>query len=1008
MRGDERTIKGTRAERRGAGPLGAAGRGRVVGALAALALLLTALTVPAWVYAPKADAFGTINTLGQHAEHEQITRAALACGAGKKSDGSCFEPSSLGQLAGHFGTFGAVGAPDFDEMKVAAAHCDSGDFLDAPGYPTGHDRAYRDAAINGCIGHARDRYNQGITAADQLLDSGDVLRGDQVDINLGCSFNTDGSGSRHNAKCDVIEDFGRALHTVQDFYSHSNYVDHSDPGEPIGPTNPPGLGLSAPSELMNLSDAGPKTFPPNLTTGYYDSYFTDFCTPFNTLVRHACLNKDEAVIDVNTGVDPPTWSVFLGEDNEETTHRGEILDNEKRAVDAAVVETRQQWADFRQSLSTKYGADRAHKMILAITQDVPKVDLVFAIDTTGSMSPYINTVVANADALLDDLSAGGSLPFVRLTDYRVGVVDYKDVDSPDPDSCPPDPYDATTDLAFSDSHSDIVDALDTLPGKVGGGCDIPEDMLSGIKRAVDFPWRNGGSKSIIVMADAPGHDPETHSGLTMQSVIDAANAVDPASVYPILVGGDPAATAFETALAKGTGGKVFDSATAGGVAQALVDAITAIAAAPPTGDVAAPTVKVNLPTGPDAQGGVFNASQAPVTGTVTATDDSGVAALDCTDNGGGLTLGPLTHDASGNAGRTLTVTGDGEHEILCQATDASPAANTGVGEGSQPVGAVVVDATAPTVTCPASPALIQPADNRMVPVTTNVTVADAASGPAGFTLTSVTGGSAGDVQDFDTGTADTSGELRAVPSAHYTLTYQGKDVVGNTATCATTVTVAAAGGGTVGVDTTVSAVEKKSASPLVSPKLTTGHSGELLLAYVSADGPAAGTQQVTRVTGGGLTWTRAARSNPKGIGTAEVWQAYATGQVTSAAVAASLAQRGYDGAITVVAYTGAATTVGATAQGSGRGGTPAATVTTTVPGALVQAAGHDWSRALRLTPRSGQLIPVQYADTRVADTYWVQRAGPVATAGTHVTIGLAGPLPDRWALAAVEVRPALS
>ncbi|WP_225847738.1 vWA domain-containing protein [Streptomyces sp. HPF1205] len=994
--------------RRRTGPTGPAGRGRIAGALAALALLLTALTVPTWVYAPKADAFGTVISpeLGQHAEHEQITRAALACGAGKKSDGSCFEPDSLGQLAGHFGTFGAVGAPDWDETDVAEAHCDNADFLDVPGYP--HDRTARDNAINGCIDHARARYDQGVTAAGQLLDSGDVLRGDQVDISLGCSFNVDGSGSRHNAKCDVIEDFGRALHTVQDFYSHSNYVDRSDPDEPIGPTNPPGLSQSAPSELMNLSDTGPKKIPPNLTTGYYKSFFTDFCTPLNTLVRHACMNKDKAIINVDTGVDPPTWSVSLGLLPQERTHRGVILDNEKRAVDAAVAETRQQWVDFRKSLSHQYGDARAHKMILAITQDVPKVDLVFAIDTTGSMAPYIDQVVSNADALLDDLSAGGNVPFVRLTDYRVGVVDYKDVDSPDPDSCPPDPYDATTDLPFSNSHSDIVDALDTLPGKVGGGCDIPEDMLSGIKRAVDFPWRNGGSKSIIVMGDAPGHDPEAHSGLTQQSVIDAAKAVDPASVYPILVGGDPSATAFETALAEGTGGKVFDSDTAGGVAQALVDAITAIAAAPPTGDVAAPTVTVHLPTPPDAQGGVFNASQAPVTGSVTATDESGVASLDCADNGGGLTLGPLTHDASGNAGRTLTVTGDGEHEISCQATDASPSANTGVGEGSDPVGTAVIDATSPTVACPASPALIQPADSRMVPVTTDVTVTDDASGPAGFTLTSVTGGPAGDVQDFDIGTADTSGELRAVPSAQYTLTYQGKDAAGNTATCTTRVVVTAGSGGAVAIDKAVSAVEKKSASPLVSPKLTTGHGGELLLAYVSADGPADGTQQVTRVTGGGLTWTRAARSNAKGIGTAEVWQAYATSPVTSASVTASLARRGYDGAITVVAYTGAASTVGATAHASGRGGTPSATVTTTVPGALVQAAGHDWSSALRLTPKSGQRILVQYADTRMDDTYWVQGAGPVVAAGTHVTIGLTQPLPDRWGLAAVEVRPALS
>ena len=58
---------------------------------------------------PRVHAFGTINGLGKRAEHERITRAALACPPGVKSTGDCFEPRSIDQLAGHSGTFGAVG-----------------------------------------------------------------------------------------------------------------------------------------------------------------------------------------------------------------------------------------------------------------------------------------------------------------------------------------------------------------------------------------------------------------------------------------------------------------------------------------------------------------------------------------------------------------------------------------------------------------------------------------------------------------------------------------------------------------------------------------------------------------------------------------------------------------------------------------------------------------------------------------------------------------------------------
>src|SRR5438034_5002983 len=99
-----------------------------------LALLVGQLLIAFWLLAPsQGHAFGTINGLGQRAEHERITRAALACPPGVKSTGDCFEPKSMDQLAGHAGTFGAVGAPDLDEFSTPAAHCDDADFLNVPG-----------------------------------------------------------------------------------------------------------------------------------------------------------------------------------------------------------------------------------------------------------------------------------------------------------------------------------------------------------------------------------------------------------------------------------------------------------------------------------------------------------------------------------------------------------------------------------------------------------------------------------------------------------------------------------------------------------------------------------------------------------------------------------------------------------------------------------------------------------------------------------------------------------
>src|SRR4051794_40781566 len=113
------------------------------GALAGLVLTLLA--------PGSAGAFGTINGAGQSAEHERMTRAALACPSGMTSDDSCFEPATIAQLAGRTGTFGAVGQPDIPPPEGAASHCDDADYLDTGSYPIS--RAAATATLDDCITH---------------------------------------------------------------------------------------------------------------------------------------------------------------------------------------------------------------------------------------------------------------------------------------------------------------------------------------------------------------------------------------------------------------------------------------------------------------------------------------------------------------------------------------------------------------------------------------------------------------------------------------------------------------------------------------------------------------------------------------------------------------------------------------------------------------------------------------------------------------------------------------
>lgn len=92
----------------------------------------------------------------------------------------------------------------------------------------------------------------------------------------------------------------------------------------------------------------------------------------------------------------------------------------------------------------------------------------------------------------------------------------------------------------------------------------------------------------------------------------------------------------------------------------------------------------------------------------------------------------------------------------------------------------------------------------MVNVAASVSVSDATSGDAGFSLAAALsnepdngkgdGNTTNDIQGFTLGSADTAGQLRAERSGKgsgrvYTLSYTGSDEAGNTASCSATVSV---------------------------------------------------------------------------------------------------------------------------------------------------------------------------------------------------------------------------
>jgi chitodextrinase len=212
----------------------------------------------------------------------------------------------------------------------------------------------------------------------------------------------------------------------------------------------------------------------------------------------------------------------------------------------------------------------------------------------------------------------------------------------------------------------------------------------------------------------------------------------------------------------------------------------------------------------------------------------------------------------------------------------------------------------------------------------------------------------------------------------------------------------------LGVDKTVTTRQSSASKTIASPAFTTKAPGELLLAFITSDGPAAGgTQTFSSVTGAGLTWRLRRRANTQ-AGTSEIWAANAPAVLSNVKVTATRSSGSYVGAITVVTFTGADQVVdGSAAAGSAATGAPSVSLTTTRAGAWVWGVGNDWDRAAARTVGPDQTKVDEFLAS-VGDTLWVQRQNsPTPFGGTLVTLNDTAPTNDRWNMAAVEVLPAV-
>lgn len=264
-------------------------------------------------------------------------------------------------------------------------------------------------------------------------------------------------------KDEALKEMGRALHTLQDFYAHSNWVNH------WGGVNSSIYSMANPPSSLSCS---PPTFGPGgVTTGYFSLfgflYPSPFVTQCMTTPSNKCCHKD------------------MNKDDDGRPFHGPA----RSSAEAATTEFAQR---VETEIRSRYPGARGEAMIKLLKKD--QRDIAFVIDDTGSMSTDLAGVKATVNSLVDSITAGDESPSFSLYTFK----------------------DSTT---FRGKTCDPTEMkAKVAPLFASGGGDCPEAANSA-QLAAAAAIQKGGQ--IFVATDASAGDPGVAP--TLLSVVQAKN-----------------------------------------------------------------------------------------------------------------------------------------------------------------------------------------------------------------------------------------------------------------------------------------------------------------------------------------------------------------------------------------------------------------------------------------------------------------------------------------------------
>ncbi|MEV4643171.1 hypothetical protein AB0J80_38125 [Actinoplanes sp. NPDC049548] len=241
------------------------------------------------------------------------------------------------------------------------------------------------------------------------------------------------------------------------------------------------------------------------------------------------------------------------------------------------------------TVSLKPGEHHTVTKTVTTPRILPKPDVYFLADTTGSMTPVLADVRSNAAAILSAVDAGASDP-------RYGAGQYKDF--------PRSAFAYRNDAAIPAADDNGAAAQAAIAAwTASGGDDAPEANLFALHKLVTAAgFRSDSSRIVVWFGDAPGHDPVcsaisgeptvTEASVTAELVAAKVKVIAVSTTTGVANGlnGDPTAGAADygvcgnpggtagqaSRIATATQGRSFTDVPPGDVSDAILAGLTSL------------------------------------------------------------------------------------------------------------------------------------------------------------------------------------------------------------------------------------------------------------------------------------------------------------------------------------------------------------------------------------------------------------------------------------------------